>query len=523
MDTLMNFSNTDKHNVLLIDDEHFIHDLVRTVLSDCCNLICVETGEDALMISRECKPGLILIDVEMPGMGGYDTCRLFKQSEETSHIPVIFLSDNAGIEDRLKGYEAGGEEYLAKPFDSVELKIKVSQWLALTTKQNELKSMADFASGAAMTAMTSMSELGSMQEILKKFNTCEDWPGLAAAMIDGLAVFDLRGTVQIRALQGHLTVTDRGLASPMELSVIEHMLGMDRIVQFKNHLSINYECVSLLVNNMPKGDDDRCGRLRDHLAMLAEAADVRVKSILTMQESNSRGSVIDHALLQISKSLLELDAKQRNNQINTRLAVDSMNNNVAKALMSVALSDSQEMFLVETIRYGIDNILNSQSNEIDLQNQLGELILELKSCMPAKQLAEIHPWTDNMLLGVDVIDDDHRKLVEMLNELVLEINQESGIVVVVDLIFAIAQYSKSHFEREEFIMSRLHYSNAEAHKADHKRLIAEINALGNRLSNGTDSLTADVIKYLHGWFMDHIHEFDAELVNHMPEISTQYR
>lgn len=518
MDNQDNFAQTGMPNVLLIDDEHFIHDLVSEALADSCCLISVETGEDALMATHQWKPDLILVDVEMPGMGGYETCRQFKSQEETVHIPVIFLSGHDQIEDRLKGYEAGGEDYLTKPFDLAELKAKVLHLLSLVAHRSELKSMADFASSAAMTAMTSMSEMGAMLEILKKFNTCEDWPLLAKTVIDGLAVFDLHGAVLVRTSEGSLTITDHGPASPLEQSVIEHMAEMDRIVHFKSRMSINYERVSLLVNNMPEYDEDRCGRLRDHLAMLVEAADVRVKSILTMQESSSRGGVIDHTLARISDALRDIDAEQRRSQINTRLAVDAMNDRVDKALMSVALSDAQELFLTETIRHGIEGIINSQSNEIDLQNRLSEIIKELKACMPAKQvkqLLELHPWTDKMHLGVKMMDDDHHQLVEMVNALVLEVNEDVPVSRVIEHITAIAQYAVEHFKREEAFMLSLKYPGTEVHKADHERLILEIYALRSRLNGGTVGLTSGVIKYMQGWFIDHILGADAELARYV--------
>lgn len=518
MDNQDVFSDSGKPNVLLIDDEHFIHDLVSEALADCCCLISVETGEDALMATHQWKPDLIIVDVEMPGMGGYETCRQFKVQEETAHIPIMFISGHDQIEDRLKGYEAGGEDYLTKPFDLAELKTKVLNLLAMVASKSELKSMADFASSAAMTAMTSMSEMGAMLEILKKFNTCEDWPCLAKTAIDGLAVFDLHGAVLVRTSQGSLIVTDHGPATPLEESVIEHMAEMDRIVHFRSRMSINYERVSLLVNNMPEHDEDRCGRLRDHLAMLVEAADVRVKSIITMQESSSRGGVIDRTLSRITEALHEIDAEQRRSQINTRLAVDEMYDRVDKALLSVALSDAQELFLNETIRHGIEGIINSQSNQIDLQNRLSDIIKELKSCMPAKQVkqqAEIHLWTDKMLLGVKMMDDDHRKLVEMINALVMEINQDAHKDMIIGHLTAIARYATEHFKREETFMAGLNYPGVAVHKAEHERLILEVYELRTRLGSGSVSLTPNIIKYMQGWFIDHIHGPDTELAKYV--------
>ena len=98
-----------------------------------------------------------------------------------------------------------------------------------------------------------------------------------------------------------------GEATPLEASVVDHLAAMERIMQFQTRLSITYEHVSLLVKNMPVDDEDRCGRLRDHLAMLAEGADVRLRGLMTTRESSRRGEVIEHVLARISDALRAID------------------------------------------------------------------------------------------------------------------------------------------------------------------------------------------------------------------------
>ncbi|MBS1154127.1 MAG: two component transcriptional regulator, winged helix family [Proteobacteria bacterium] len=370
-----------KRKVMLIDDEFFIHDLVGEALDAFCDVISVETGDDALMAAQHWTPNLILVDVEMPGIDGYETCRRFKAMAATAGVPVIFLSGHDQIEDRLKGYEAGGEDYLTKPFNPVEFRTKIQNVLSMVEQRGELKSRVEDATQTAMTAMTSMGEMGLLLEVLKNFNTCLNCESLVDAMLAGLRLYELQGAVQIRTPDGKLTKTEQGMATPLEESVIDHMAKMERIMLFKNRMSITYEHVSLLVNNMPVGDADRCGRLRDHLAMLAEGANVRLQGILAMQESNRRGTAIEQTVIRISNALRDIDADQRQSQINTSLAVDEAMDQFDRVLLSVALSEAQEAYFSNTIKQGLDKILNSQSNAIDLQDKLTTIIRELKSAL----------------------------------------------------------------------------------------------------------------------------------------------
>ena len=371
----------DRPKVLLIDDEPFIHDLVGEALDECSSVISVETGEDALMASKVWQPDLIIVDVEMPGVGGYETCRRFKSIDETAGTPVIFLSGHDLIDDRLKGYEAGGDDYLTKPFSPQELKAKVQHLLDRASQRGELKSMADFATSTAMTAMTSMGEMGVLLEALKNFNACADYPSLADAVVAGLSMYELQGVVQLRTPEGKISRTAAGEATPLEASVIDHLAAMERIMQFQTRLSITYESVSLLVKNMPVDDEDRCGRLRDHLAMLAEGADVRLRGLTATRESSRRGEVIEHVLARISDALRAIDHDQRQCRIKTSLALNEAMRVFDRALLSVALSDEQDAYLSATIKQGIDSIVDSQSNEIDIQDRLTSMITELQSAM----------------------------------------------------------------------------------------------------------------------------------------------
>lgn len=373
----------DKVLILAVDDDLFQRDLAEDFLGDDYQVVCAEDGASALMLALERTPGLILLDVEMPGMDGYETCREFRQEEVTATVPVIFVSAHDRIEERLKGYEAGGDDYVTKPFDPQELKAKIAHLLNMVAERGSLKAMASYATNTAMTAMTSMSEMGGLLESLKSFNASIDENGLAEAVIAGLAPYDLSGVVQIRTPEKMLTITGQGEASPLEASVINHMADMDRITQFKNRLSIHYEHVSLLVNNMPVQDPDRCGRLRDHLAMLLEGAEARARGIIAEKESRRRGLAIEHMIERVTEALNGIDAAQRQSRMEARMAFSALTDKMENALLNVALTREQEDFLSSIVTGGIEDIINVQSAEADLQNKLTSIVHEMKEVSEA--------------------------------------------------------------------------------------------------------------------------------------------
>lgn len=368
-------------NILVVDDDSFMHEIIADALGDSYQIIHVENGQDALTKAQSELPDLVILDVEMPGMDGYETCRKLKEIDATAKIPVIFVSAHDQIESRLKGYEAGGEDYVIKPFSPQELDAKVEHLLKTISERAGLKQMADYATSTAMTAMSSMGEMGALLEALKNFNACDNYKSLADAALAGLASYGMQGAIQIRSNDVKLTRSAQGDASPLETSVISHMANMDRITQFKTNMSITYPHVSLLVNNMPVSDPDRCGRLRDHLAMLIEGVNVRVQGISDAIESSRRGEAIQRAAGRITSALNEIDAAQRKSLMDQRIAFSNLTDEMEKALTSVALTDSQEEYLSSTIRNGIENIINVQSSELDLQNKLTTIVAELKDML----------------------------------------------------------------------------------------------------------------------------------------------
>jgi len=107
--------------ILIVDDDPINVQLMEAQLASKYDIIEAFSGEEALDILNREKPDLIILDVMMPGINGYEVCRRIKSSEETSFIPVIIVTALSSRDDRLEGIEAGADDFLTKPIDRVEL------------------------------------------------------------------------------------------------------------------------------------------------------------------------------------------------------------------------------------------------------------------------------------------------------------------------------------------------------------------------------------------------------------------
>ena len=116
--------------VLFAEDERDIRELIVIALElEGFNVVEVPNGEEAVKKAKEIKPDLILMDVRMPKMTGYEACKALKAEEATKDIPVVFLSAKGQEAEVNTGLELGAEEYLLKPFAPDELSDRVTKIL----------------------------------------------------------------------------------------------------------------------------------------------------------------------------------------------------------------------------------------------------------------------------------------------------------------------------------------------------------------------------------------------------------
>src|SRR5512147_784246 len=127
--------------ILVVDDTPAnIQALAGTLKERGYQISVATNGKQALEIVERVHPDLILLDVMMPEMDGFETCRRLKASEGTRGIPVIFLTAKTEVEDIVKGFEVGAVDYVAKPFNPHELLARVSTHLTMDELRRKLAS-----------------------------------------------------------------------------------------------------------------------------------------------------------------------------------------------------------------------------------------------------------------------------------------------------------------------------------------------------------------------------------------------
>jgi two-component system sensor histidine kinase/response regulator len=135
-------NNIEKPIILIVDDVPKNLQVLGTILyQQGCEIAMADSGASALETLQEITPAMILLDVMMPEMDGYEVCEIIKSQESTKDIPVIFLTAKTETEDIVKGFRMGAVDYLTKPFNSEELIARVRTQLELHDKTQQLKEL----------------------------------------------------------------------------------------------------------------------------------------------------------------------------------------------------------------------------------------------------------------------------------------------------------------------------------------------------------------------------------------------
>ena len=136
----MKTNDIEKGTVLVVDDQpEDMQVLISALQARGLAILVAQQGEHAIALAEQFTPDVILLDVLMPGMDGFETCRRLRACEATYAIPIIFMLASSETVDKTKGFEIGGMDYLTKPFEPREVMARVTAYLTIRKLQQQLQ------------------------------------------------------------------------------------------------------------------------------------------------------------------------------------------------------------------------------------------------------------------------------------------------------------------------------------------------------------------------------------------------
>ena len=331
--------------VFAVDDDPVVREIMSAILEPDCQVVAFACAEDCQAQLAIERPDLFLLDITLPGLDGYAFCRTIKDDAALRAIPVIFVSGHDTIEERVKGYDAGGEDFIVKPFEPEELlrKVKVSQ--GIIAGQRALAGQLEEAEMLSSLVIASMDETGILLQFMSKLIAMESAEEIAAGLLELLQRYRLDGVVQTRLDDDRQTQSAAGKNLPLEVSIIEHVRDQGRIFEFSRRSVHNFERVTIMINNLPVEDPEYCGRLRDYLSVAAQGVDSRLQALQTEATNRRTQAAILSALSSVAETIKELgEANKRNSEDSAKL-VNDLQNTLLNSFYRLGLTDNQEKFL----------------------------------------------------------------------------------------------------------------------------------------------------------------------------------
>jgi two-component system sensor histidine kinase/response regulator len=163
-----------KHRILVVDDSSLNLEITRAILEDEHLLATAGDGDQALDLLPTFRPDLVLLDIMMPGLDGYEVCRTIRADRRYAFVKIILLSARSSLEERLKGYQAGADDYITKPFRSEELEAKIKVFLRLKRAEetdqikNRIMTLFSHETRTPLNGILAMAELLSLDESLSE-------------------------------------------------------------------------------------------------------------------------------------------------------------------------------------------------------------------------------------------------------------------------------------------------------------------------------------------------------------------
>lgn len=355
------------HSILIVDDSatdiHFIMQSIKSEFS----VLVAKNGQTALDIALEKQPDVILLDVEMPEMNGYEVCTQLKNNPTTANIDIIFVSAHDTAEEKLAGYDVGGSDYLIKPINPVEIAKKVQIAIQRQQQKKELELEKSSAFETAMMVMSSSGELGVVLEFLRSAFSVQGLEGLGRHIINTLKNgYGIESCVQIRTESGQYDFSSSsGTPSPLEKELLFKLKDGERFMERGPRLIINFGDISLLIKNMPPEDQEVRGRMKDNVAMLLEGAEARLHSSEIMETQVQ--DLIDETQ-SVLANIKESQQKQMEQSIHV---MDEVVLEMEETFLSLGLTEEQEQVLMNIVQDGVSKSIKNveKGNQVTEQFQ----------------------------------------------------------------------------------------------------------------------------------------------------------
>ncbi len=373
--------------ILVVDDDRATRMFHQAILATRYTVESIDSGDAALKIFDQINPDLIVLDVEMPGLNGYQTCRKIR---ETSSVPIIFVTAHTSLESHLEAFEAGGNDVVTKPVSKDIFLHRVALAIKNHADQKRLQEEKNSLQAMAMNFLSSVGETGVLLNFLRSSIGCRSHEELAANLVEAARSLEMECYGVIRTSKEHLNFRSHGESSGLEREVLGKLSGMGRVFQFSKQLVVNYDNVSIVATNLPTESAEKTGGIRDNLCVLAEASEVLAENVDMRKESMARAEQLQVALIGAVSAVESLQNEHRLMLGDTRMLLQDLIDSIEKAFSWLGTTNDQEKAISSMMHESVNTILDLLMTRGQFEPQFQAVLDALRGSQGAS--ADIDLW-----------------------------------------------------------------------------------------------------------------------------------
>jgi len=560
-----------KAKILIVDDNPNNRYAIRTILKDInVELHEADNGFDALTMALETDYALILLDVQMSEMDGYEVCEQLRADDRTADTPVIFLTAAyKESSNKRHGYSVGATDYLTKPIDDHILKAKVHVFLRLYNQYQQLQqNNADLALAASVFESQQGIMITDANNIIVRVNTAfTKITNYTAEEVIGKNPRLLKSTyhdANFYVAMWHQIVNTGGYEGEVwncrkSGEVYPEQLNIT-VVKDSTGTITHYVCAFTDIS-VRKAAEERAGFLANHDKLtelpnrdlfydrlsqaISQARRKSEKVALLFLDLDGFKPVNDTYGHEAGDVALKVIAKRLQASVRSMDTVARMGGDEFAIILSTLKHPSDTEVIAKKIIHNIAEAIQLNStvssvigislgiaiypdhgNELDiLMNAADRAMYASKaagkntytlSCSQNQELSNT-PWIDLddvPLLGVAIIDEQHLKIVSMLNEMNNALKHKKTSAEITQLLDAIISFTDYHFKTEERLMHEYGYPGEGEinHKKSHEHLMNEVMYLKTQFIQGGELVFLQSLK---DWFSIHITNVDKPLADYI--------
>ncbi|MGY8836446.1 MAG: response regulator [Enterobacterales bacterium] len=364
--------------ILAVDDEPFNLEIIEEILEELDFELQVATsGPECLNMVEGYMPQVILLDVSMPQMNGYEVCKALKANQNTAHIIVVFVSARGTVEERMEGYSVGAEDYIVKPFGHDELKSKLKNLNQVLVEKQSLEKQVEDATSTAFNAMANSSEMGKIVNYVENIGFINDPQELGKALIDCLQSFDLQSNVEFRESNEISHFALNGVCSPIVVELFEMLKNKGRLHEFSHRILVNYELISLLILNMPDHDPDKHGRIRDHVCFIVSVTEQQLRAITTKKMLEAQQAKLNAVASTVHSKFHGLISLLNDNRQNNEKVFKQLQEELEERIPTMGLDEDQEVFIYKKVDETIQNSVAREESVVQVKAAFAEIEQDL--------------------------------------------------------------------------------------------------------------------------------------------------